>query len=342
VAIPETASALAEQRATGSGVFPLPTLAHARQSVAAHVALPLGLSSAAKAKLPRHVKSVLLYGAAGTGKSRLTTEAARAAGAAVFDLSPRVIDGLYPGAKGIASLLQMTFKVAKLCAPSVIVMDDAEAVFLTDKKKTKELLESGAHRDKTLCLDAPSRVKKELVKEMKALKKTDRVVLVGHARAPYACLKKDRKALLSFFDARVLTPTPDRATRAALFRETTRALGGGELARGFQLAELVAASGDYGAGAIERAVANALRPRVLAKLKNDLDLDGNISEHALDADAFLKWLALESPVSKTEQGELRDWTRSLPEYAALKKRRDPPPPPDEPLESDAKGKKKGK
>ena len=342
VGIPETASARAEQRATGSGVFPLPTLAHARQSVAAHVALPLGLSSAAKAKLPRHVKSVLLYGAAGTGKSRLTTEAARAAGAAVFDLSPRVIDGLYPGAKGVASLLQMTFKVAKLCAPSVIVMDDAEAVFLTDKKKTKELLESGAHRDKTLCLDAPSRVKKELVKEMKALKKTDRVVLVGHARAPYACLKKDRKALLSFFDARVLTPTPDRATRAALFRETTRALGGGELARGFQLAELVAASGDYGAGAIERAVANALRPRVLAKLKNDLDLDGNISEHALDADAFLKWLALESPVSKTEQGELRDWTRSLPEYAALKKRRDPPPPPDEPLESDAKGKKKGK
>ena len=343
VGIPETASARAEQRATGSGVFPLPTLAHARQSVAAHVALPLGLSSAAKAKLPRHVKSVLLYGAAGTGKSRLTTEAARAAGAAVFDLSPRVIDGLYPGAKGVASLLQMTFKVAKLCAPSVIVMDDAEAVFLTDKKKTKELLESGAHRDKALCVDAPNRVKKELIKEMKALKKTDRVVLVGHARAPYACLKKDRKALLSFFDARVMTPTPNRATRAALFRETTRALGGGELARGFQLAELVSVSGDYSAGAIERAVARALSSRVLAKLKNDLDLDGNISENALDADAFLKRLALESPVSKTELGELRDWTRSLPEYAALKKKRDPPPPPDESdAESDAKGKKKKK
>jgi hypothetical protein len=343
VGIPETASARAEQRATGSGVFPLPTLAHARQSVAAHVALPLGLSSAAKAKLPRHVKSVLLYGAAGTGKSRLTTEAARAAGAAVFDLSPRVIDGLYPGAKGVASLLQMTFKVAKLCAPSVIVMDDAEAVFLTDKKKTKELLESGAHRDKALCADAPNRVKKELIKEMKALKKTDRVVLVGHARAPYACLKKDRKALLSFFDARVMTPTPNRATRAALFRETTRALGGGELARGFQLAELVSVSGDYSAGAIERAVARALSSRVLAKLKNDLDLDGNISENALDADAFLKRLALESPVSKTELGELRDWTRSLPEYAALKKKRDPPPPPDESdAESDAKGKKKKK
>jgi SpoVK/Ycf46/Vps4 family AAA+-type ATPase len=311
--------------------------------VAAHVALPLGLSSAAKAKLPRHVKSVLLYGAAGTGKSRLTTEAARAAGAAVFDLSPRVIDGLYPGAKGVASLLQMTFKVAKLCAPSVIVMDDAEAVFLTDKKKTKELLESGAHRDKALCADAPNRVKKELIKEMKALKKTDRVVLVGHARAPYACLKKDRKALLSFFDARVMTPTPNRATRAALFRETTRALGGGELARGFQLAELVSVTGDYSAGAIERAVARALSSRVLAKLKNDLDLDGNISENALDADAFLKRLALESPVSKTELGELRDWTRSLPEYAALKKKRDPPPPPDESdAESDAKGKKKKK
>jgi SpoVK/Ycf46/Vps4 family AAA+-type ATPase len=336
--VPETASALAEKSAVGSGVFPVPTLAHARGSVAAHVCLPIGLSSETKAKLPKHVKSVLLYGARGTGKSFLTTEAARLAGAAVFDISPRVIDGSYPGTKGVASLMQMTFKVAKLCAPSVIVMDDAESVFLTDKKKTKELLETRL-RDKNLTVDAPNRVKKELVKEMKALKKTDRVVLVGHARAPYACLKKDRKALLGFFDVRVHTPTPDRATRRELFLKTTRERGAGEFPNGFPLHELVAASEKLSCGSIENAVRSTLTDRFLAKMRQDLDLDGN---GKMDPDAFLKTLALEVPVSDKELGELRDWTRNLPEFASLKKRRDPPAPPEEGDEKDAKGKKKGK
>ena len=342
VGVPDTARALVQQRAVGSGAFPEPTLAHARRAAAAHVALPLGLSSAAKAKLPRHVKSVLLYGARGTGKSFLTLEAARAAGAAVFDLSPLVIDGQYPGAKGVASLVQMTFKVAKLCAPSVIVMDDAERVFLTDKKKTRELLETRL-RDKPLLFDAPSRVKKELIKEMKALKKSDRVVLVGHSRAPYACLKKDRKALLGFFDARACTPLPDRATRRALFAKLTRDSGGGEFPREFQLTELVAASEDYSAGAIEEAVRETLSGRFLQKARDDPDLDGNAKASFLNADAFLKRLSRRAPVSRKEQSELRDWTRSLPEYAAFKKRRDPPPPPDAAEDKkDAKGKKKGK
>jgi SpoVK/Ycf46/Vps4 family AAA+-type ATPase len=336
--VPETASALAEKSAVGSGVFPVPTLAHARGSVAAHVCLPIGLSSETKAKLPKHVKSVLLYGSKGTGKSFLTIEAARLAGAAVFDISPRVIDGSYPGTKGVASLMQMTFKVAKLCAPSVIVMDDAESVFLTDKKKTKELLETRL-RDKNLTVDAPNRVKKELVKEMKALKKTDRVVLVGHARAPYACLKKDRKALLGFFDVRVHTPTPDRATRRELFLKTTREIGAGEFPNGFPLHELVAASEKLSCGSIENAVRSTLTDRFLAKMRQDLDLDGN---GKMDPDAFLKTLALEVPVSDKELGELRDWTRNLPEFASLKKRRDPPAPPEEGDEKDAKGKKKGK
>ena len=338
VGVPQTASAHARRRAVGSGVFPEPTLAHARQSVAAHVSLPLGISSAAKAKLPRHVKSVLLYGARGTGKSFLTREAARVAGAAVFDMSPGVIDGRYPGAKNTAFLVRMTFRVAKLCAPSVVVMDDAERVFLTDTKKTRELLETRL-RDKPSTIDTPNRVKKALIEEMKALKRADRVVLVGHARAPYACLKKDRKALLSFFDARVHTPTPDRATRSALFAKLTRDFGGGEFPRGFQSAALVAASENYSAGAIETAVRETLSPRALKKLRDDLDLDGNAKK--LDADDFLRRLSRgPPPVSREERSELRDWTRSLPEYAALEKRLDPPPPPDASDDEDAEGKKK--
>ena len=118
-----------------------------------------------------------------------------------------------------------------------------------------------------------------------------------------------------------------------------REIGAGEFPNGFPLHELVAASEKLSCGSIENAVRSTLTDRFLAKMRQDLDLDGN---GKMDPDAFLKTLALEVPVSDKELGELRDWTRNLPEFASLKKRRDPPAPPEEGDEKDAKGKKKGK
>jgi AAA+ superfamily predicted ATPase len=58
-------------------------------------------------------------------------------GANFFNLSPRHIDGHYPG-KAVAMLLHMVFKVARIMAPSVIYIDEVEKVFVSDKKKAKE------------------------------------------------------------------------------------------------------------------------------------------------------------------------------------------------------------
>jgi AAA+ superfamily predicted ATPase len=57
-------------------------------------------------------------------------------GANFFDLSPRNTDGHYPG-KAAAMMLHMVFKVARTMAPSVIYIDEAEKVFVSDKKKAK-------------------------------------------------------------------------------------------------------------------------------------------------------------------------------------------------------------
>ena len=73
------------------------------------------------------------------------------------------------------------------------------------------------------------------------------------------------------FDARACTPLPDRATRRALFAKLTRDSGGGEFPREFQLTELVAASEDYSAGAIEEAVRETLSGRFLQKARDDPD-----------------------------------------------------------------------
>ena len=159
-------------------------------------------------------KAVLLYGAPGTGKSLLAKAAAVSAGAAFFDLSPGVSDGLFTAKKGKGSpeeLVAKTFALAKAFQPSVVYVDDADLMFVADKKKAKALR---AERGATQALD---HAKAALAKEVKALKPTERIVVIGEARTPHACVKKDQKALLEFFRMRVRCPAPTYADRLALW-----------------------------------------------------------------------------------------------------------------------------
>jgi AAA+ superfamily predicted ATPase len=75
------------------------------------------------------------------------------AGANFFNLSPRNTDGKYPK-KAAAMMLHIVFKVAKAMAPSVIFIDEAEKVFLSDKKKLKEFASAEPY----------NRIKKDLIK----------------------------------------------------------------------------------------------------------------------------------------------------------------------------------
>ena len=51
--------------------------------------------------------------------------------------NPHILTGKYPG-KNVGMMVHMVFKVARTMAPSVVYIDEAEKVFLTDKKKLKE------------------------------------------------------------------------------------------------------------------------------------------------------------------------------------------------------------
>lgn len=102
-----------------AGSIPDPSMAQIRQLLTEYCILPLGsptLHAKSTAhdpcqlkfcRLP-HLKSLLLYGPAATGKSLLTQAIAHEAGANVFDLSPRNTDGKYQG-KQVSLLIHMVF-----------------------------------------------------------------------------------------------------------------------------------------------------------------------------------------------------------------------------------------
>jgi hypothetical protein len=136
-------------------------------------------------------------------------------------------------------------------APSVVFIDEVEKVFVSDKKKSKEFsgqvggtrlwgglcvtegwhprhpaLPMPAPHEPILALPTPqhdpnpappqepfSRLKKDLVKEVKALRPGDRVIVIGNSREPWLAAKKDEKAFLGFWDKALLLPLPDYASR---------------------------------------------------------------------------------------------------------------------------------
>ena len=61
-------------------------------------------------------KAVLLYGASGSGKTMLAHAVAHESGAHLFNISPRLTDGKYPG-KDVTTMVHMVsiFAVHALC-----------------------------------------------------------------------------------------------------------------------------------------------------------------------------------------------------------------------------------
>ncbi|KAL2649813.1 hypothetical protein R1flu_017941 [Riccia fluitans] len=103
-----------------------PSMAQVKRQVVEYCILPLA-TEMVNAKAP-FIKSVLLYGGEGVGKTLLVHAACRSAGCTYFDLSPRNTNGKFQGGKKVAQMIQMTFKLAKIMAPSMIYIDEIEKV----------------------------------------------------------------------------------------------------------------------------------------------------------------------------------------------------------------------
>ena len=96
-----------------------------------------------------------------------------------------------------------------------------------------------------------TRIKKELVKETKALAPGERVIIIGNTQQPYLCMKKDEKAFMEFFQKHVYVPLPDYASMRILWPGLVcRHLG--RLEYEFDLSTLAHISEGYSVGTLNQ------------------------------------------------------------------------------------------
>lgn len=162
--------------------------------------IPLGLDLIDEEKQSAP-KSVLLYGPSGVGKSMLANIIATETGSNLFLLSPKTTAGQYTGKSNVSRMVYTVFKTAKLMSPSVILVDDAESVFC--KRVPKEDTSD------------PKRIRKDLIKAIRLLKPSDRVLVLGLSRNPFI---SDMKAINDAFQKIILVPKPDHNCRMQMWK----------------------------------------------------------------------------------------------------------------------------
>ncbi|KAF7202318.1 dynein regulatory complex protein 11 isoform X1 [Nothobranchius furzeri] len=264
-------------------IEPMPSLSDVRQVLTLFAVLPLG-SQVVHEKAPL-IKAMLLVGPSGVGKKMLVHAVCQETGATLFDLSPLNTAGKYPGKSGLALMLQMVFKVAKLMQPSVIWIGDAEKMFY--KKVPREEKE----------LD-PKRLKKDLPKLLKLIKGEDRILIIGTTKDP---ANADIKLLSKMYTKIVLIPRPDYGSRYILWKKLIRNEGG-EITEALNLSCLAKISDGYTSGHIVQAVQSVVtKGRILLQGKRPLT-----------ADEFVTSLAKIDPVFQKEEEALKNWYAKTP------------------------------
>uniref|UniRef100_I3IZZ0 Zgc:153738 n=1 Tax=Oreochromis niloticus TaxID=8128 RepID=I3IZZ0_ORENI len=264
-------------------IEPMPSLSDVRQVISLYAVLPLG-SQVVHEKAPL-IKSVLLVGPTGVGKKMLVHAVCHETGACLFDLSPLNTAGKYPGKSGLAMMLHLVFKVARLMQPSVIWIEDAEKMFY--KKIPKEEKE----------LD-PKRLKKDLPKFLKLIKGEDRVLIIGTTRDPHSA---EIKSLCKMFSKILLIPRPDYGSRRILWKQLIRKHGG-EVTEALDLSSLAKISDGYTPGHIVQVIQSVLtKHRIFQQAKRPLT-----------AAEFIAPLAQIDPVFQEEEEALKSWYAKTP------------------------------
>ncbi|XP_023330690.1 IQ and AAA domain-containing protein 1 isoform X2 [Eurytemora carolleeae] len=266
-----------------AGKEPIPGPADIRRTISEYCILPL-VTAELRENTPS-VKSVLLAGAEGCGKSMLVQAVCTELNATLFDLTATNIVGKYPGKSGLNMLVHLVSKVGRLLQPSVIFIDQAEKTFLKKVSKT----------DKS----DPKRLKKDLPKLVKSIGLEDQVILIGCSRCPWEC---DQKGLTQTYQKMLYLPKPDYSYRYNLWKELILRSDGDILHSQFDLSTLAKISDGWTSGAISRSVTETLtEKRVLQQKFKELQ-----------AVEFIAALAKSEPVYREEEDAFVSWYSKTP------------------------------
>ena len=171
--------------------------------------LPLGYHKNEDEHVP-FVKSILLYGPKGVGKTMLVNAVATELGASLYNLSPKNTAGQFVGKPAVAKMMYMVFRSARANAPAIVYIDDTEMIFA--KKVPKDDTSD------------PKRIKKDIGKYLKLIQPSDRVIIIGSSSKPWDA---DLKSMVATYQKQIYVPRPEYGSRQTLWKDYVWRLGGG-------------------------------------------------------------------------------------------------------------------
>jgi len=256
----------------------------AKQTLREAIVLPLmrpDLFSGAR----RPWKGILLFGPPGCGKTLLAKATAAEVEATFFNVSAASIISKWLGES--EKLVQTLFKLAKERQPSIIFIDEVDAL-------------AGARGGEH---DAMRRVKTELLTSMDGLSssESDRIVTVGATNIPESIDGAFRRR----FERRIYVPLPDEEARDAIFHLNSK---GVELEDDVNFSILAEITEGYSGADI----AMICRDAIMTPIR-ELDLSGAITDPEIKARSvtqkdFLESLETINPsVSEAEIKKYDDW-----------------------------------
>ncbi|XP_068220350.1 IQ and AAA domain-containing protein 1-like [Palaemon carinicauda] len=247
-----------------------------------YVVLPMGIDLVhEKAQL---VKSVLLCGPRGCGKTTLVQALAYESGAILMDLTATNIVGRYPGKGGLNMLTHLIMKVGRLLQPTIVMIDAADKMFLKKVPKT----------DKS----DPRRLKKEMPRMLKNILPEDKIIFIGISNAPWNC---DVKSLASVYQKILMIQRPTYGARADLWRHLITKKGG-KLTYRLDLGGLARISDGYTTGHICSVVSQVVTEQRLTKQ----------DKTPLTAAEFIVPLSKIEPIYREEEEAFVSWFQKTP------------------------------
>ena len=294
-----------------------------------------------------NIRSVLLYGPPGSGKTLMAQAVANELGALFINLSPVKLDGKFSGSKEDLKLIHMAFTVAKepAFAPCVIYLDDASHFFKAKKKGKKAKKGGDEPAAGAKVVPDVQRFQKELIRyKNQALKQEDRVIIIGACTDPEVSdvklLKwsgKGKPEKQGFFEKFLFFPYPGYPDRVMLWKHFVKKSlntdgGKREVPDNFDISSLAHISEGYSAGAIFKAVRQTLTSRRVQSI------DGG--KRPLTESEFINTLARQDVTYQQDAKKFLDFTMKITDLDKRKKEKDDLKKAEEDGGGDKKGKKK--
>uniref|UniRef100_A0A182W226 ATPase AAA-type core domain-containing protein n=1 Tax=Anopheles minimus TaxID=112268 RepID=A0A182W226_9DIPT len=231
----------------------------------------------ASAKSPRIrnfgpcIKSLLIAGPKGSGKTSLVHVICTETSSVLFDISPPNIVSKYPGKSGLIMLMHLISKVSRLLQPSVIYFGDAEKSFMKKINKT----------DRT----DPKRLKKDLPKLVKNIQPEDRIMLIGPSDCPW---EADMKLMVQAYQRFIYITRPDYGALSYAWKELLSHYSG--VHRQFDTGAMAKISAGYTIGSVVRCIREMITCKRMLQLRvhplTHLALEPMYKE---EEEAFLYW-----------------------------------------------------